>query len=64
MAIRDEDRAELANSNDPARKLRDLAGIVFHDLGDFERLEGCTLLPTGATSVIHGLPQACKTADQ
>lgn len=64
MAIRQEDLAGLANASDPATNLRSLAGAVFGDLADFERFEGCTLLPPGITVVIQGLPEACETADQ
>jgi hypothetical protein len=64
MAMRQEDLAGLANTNDPATTLRDMAGAVFGDLADFERVEGCTLLPPGATVIVRGLPQACETADR
>jgi hypothetical protein len=64
MAIREEDLAGLANTSDPAAKLRDMAVAVFGDLADFERVEGCTLLPPGIAVVIQGLPEACETADR
>jgi hypothetical protein len=64
MAIREEDLAGLANTSDPAAKLRDMAVAVYGDLADFERVEGCTLLPPGIAEVIQGLPEACETADR
>jgi hypothetical protein len=64
MAIRQEDLAGLASASDPATTLRSLAGAVFEDLADFERFEGCTLLPPGIAVVSPGLPEACETADQ
>jgi hypothetical protein len=64
MAIRQEDLAGLASASDPATNLRSLAGAVFGDLADFERFEGCTLLPPGIAVVSPGLPEACETADQ
>ena len=64
MAIRQEDLAGLASASDPAANLRSLAGAVFGDLADFERFEGCTLLPPGIAVVIPGLPEACETADR
>jgi hypothetical protein len=64
MAIRQEDLAGLASASDPAKNLRSLAGAVFGDLADFERFEGCTLLPSGIDTVIQGLPEACETADR
>ena len=64
MAIREEDLAGLASASDPATNLRSLAGAVFGDLADFERFEGCTLLPPGIAAVSPGLPEACETADQ
>jgi hypothetical protein len=64
MAIREEDLAGLASASDPATNLRSLAGAVFGDLADFERFEGCTLLPPGIAVVSPGLPEACETADR
>ena len=64
MAIRQEDLAGLASARDPATNLRSLAGAVFGDLADFERFEGCTLLPPGIAVVSPGLPEACEAADQ
>ena len=61
MAIRQEDLAGLANASDPAKNLRSLAGVVFGDLADFERFEGCTLLPPGISVVIQGLPEGCSS---